>query len=258
MHDFFFEKKKVFWHHTKCLLNSTMSDNPSQFPNNSNEFIMANFNIPNELLYSLNNNNASLPSSSSSVPFVNTSNMFSQQFSLPQQHQLMYPMQHLQPQQQQQQQQSFEPSEKSKKRKKVEEDTSAQESTKREQPDRYLPIANIARIMKRNLPANAKISKESKDAIQEAVSEFISFITMESLNRCNLERRKTVNGDDILWALQNMGFDNYLDPLHIYLEKYRAAMSQITNQQGSSNSSANNAPQEEESEDEEDDAEEEA
>jgi histone H3/H4 len=45
--------------------------------------------------------------------------------------------------------------------------------------DLYLPIANIARIMKKELPANAKIAKDAKETVQECVSEFISFITSE-------------------------------------------------------------------------------
>ncbi|KAL0898093.1 hypothetical protein Bca101_082054 [Brassica carinata] len=45
--------------------------------------------------------------------------------------------------------------------------------------DRYLPIANISRIMKRVLPPNGKIGKDAKDTVQECVSEFISFITRE-------------------------------------------------------------------------------
>ena len=45
--------------------------------------------------------------------------------------------------------------------------------------DRYLPIANISRIMKKALPANGKIAKDSKETVQECVSEFISFITSE-------------------------------------------------------------------------------
>ncbi len=51
-------------------------------------------------------------------------------------------------------------------------------SSVREQ-DRFLPIANISRIMKKALPANAKIAKDAKETIQECVSEFISFITSE-------------------------------------------------------------------------------
>ena len=45
--------------------------------------------------------------------------------------------------------------------------------------DRYLPIANISRIMKKALPPNGKIAKDAKDTMQECVSEFISFITSE-------------------------------------------------------------------------------
>lgn len=45
--------------------------------------------------------------------------------------------------------------------------------------DRYLPIANISRIMKKGLPANGKIAKDAKDTMQECVSEFISFVTSE-------------------------------------------------------------------------------
>lgn len=45
--------------------------------------------------------------------------------------------------------------------------------------DRFLPVANISRIMKKALPANAKVAKDSKETVQECVSEFISFVTSE-------------------------------------------------------------------------------
>lgn len=35
------------------------------------------------------------------------------------------------------------------------------------------------------------------------------------------EKRKTLNGEDIVWALHNMGMSNYVEPLRIYLTKYR-------------------------------------
>jgi nuclear transcription Y subunit beta len=90
--------------------------------------------------------------------------------------------------------------------------------------DRFLPVANIARIMKTALPANAKIAKDAKEAIQECVSEFISFITSEASDRCLQEKRKTINGDDLLWAMSTLGFDRYIEPLKIYLSKYRDAV----------------------------------
>jgi nuclear transcription Y subunit beta len=90
--------------------------------------------------------------------------------------------------------------------------------------DRFLPVANIARIMKTVLPPNAKIAKDAKEAIQECVSEFISFITSEASDKCLQEKRKTINGDDLLWAMSTLGFDRYIDPLKVYLGKYRDAV----------------------------------
>ncbi|CAD5163761.1 nuclear transcription factor Y subunit B-1-like [Musa acuminata AAA Group] len=87
--------------------------------------------------------------------------------------------------------------------------------------DRLLPIANVGRIMKQILPPNAKISKEAKETMQECVSEFISFVTGEASDKCHKEKRKTVNGDDICWALNTLGFDDYVEPMRRYLLKYR-------------------------------------
>ncbi|KAE8679604.1 Nuclear transcription factor Y subunit B-5 [Hibiscus syriacus] len=87
--------------------------------------------------------------------------------------------------------------------------------------DQMLPIANVGRIMKQILPPNAKISKEAKETMQECVSEFISFVTGEASDKCHKEKRKTVNGDDICWAMAALGFDNYAEHLKRYLHRYR-------------------------------------
>ncbi len=159
--------------------------------------------------------------------------------------------------------------------------------------DRFLPIANISRIMKKALPPNAKIAKDAKETVQECVSEFISFITSEYVpphassgwsirlvmlrltvsslcssapaltrpnhlqldngvlaacclldniavllllfwkaahlpvqchrasDKCQREKRKTINGDDLLWAMSTLGFEEYVEPLKIYLHKFR-------------------------------------
>lgn len=75
--------------------------------------------------------------------------------------------------------------------------------------------------MKQILPPNTKISKEAKETMQECVSEFISFVTGEAADRCQKENRKTLNGDDICWALGSLGFDDYAEPLKRYLDRYR-------------------------------------
>lgn len=109
--------------------------------------------------------------------------------------------------------------------------------------------------MKTELPGNAKIAKDAKESIQECVSEFISFITSEASDKCLQEKRKTINGDDLLWAMSTLGFDKYIDPLKLYLSKYRdsvkgekpekkpSAASMRKSDQGSSSSTSNQQQQ---------------
>ncbi|KAK7421905.1 hypothetical protein QQX98_001899 [Neonectria punicea] len=69
-------------------------------------------------------------------------------------------------------------------------------------------FAPVARIMKNALPENAKIAKEAKECMQEC------------------EKRKTVNGEDILFAMTSLGFENYAEALKVYLSKYREQQNQ--------------------------------
>lgn len=93
-------------------------------------------------------------------------------------------------------------------------------ATIREQ-DQYMPIANVIRIMRRILPPHAKISDDAKETIQECVSEYISFITGEANDRCQREQRKTITAEDVLWAMGKLGFDDYVEPLSVFLNRYR-------------------------------------
>ena len=87
--------------------------------------------------------------------------------------------------------------------------------------DNYLPLANIGRIIKNNLPKDVKLSKSSKETFQECVSEFISFITSEANDKCNIEKRKIIKGEDIIYALNSLGFEKYCPILEVYLDKYK-------------------------------------
>merc|ERR1712012_93680 len=104
-----------------------------------------------------------------------------------------------------------------------EEEEAPREGELREQ-DRFLPIYNISKVMKKVVPQSGKVAKEARECVQECVSEFISFITSEASERCQAEKRKTINGEDILFAMSTLGFDNYVEPLKLYLQKYREAM----------------------------------
>ncbi|XP_071725135.1 nuclear transcription factor Y subunit B-6-like [Rutidosis leptorrhynchoides] len=84
-----------------------------------------------------------------------------------------------------------------------------------------MPIANVIRIMRKILPPHAKISDDAKETIQECVSEYISFITGEANDRCQREQRKTITAEDVLYAMSKLGFDDYVEPLTLYLHRYR-------------------------------------
>ncbi|KAG1774680.1 histone-fold-containing protein [Suillus placidus] len=78
--------------------------------------------------------------------------------------------------------------------------------------DRFLP---------QSVPHTAKIAKDAKECVQECVSEFISFITSEAAEKCQMEKRKTIGGEDILYAMVSLGFENYAETLKIHLAKLR-------------------------------------
>ena len=82
--------------------------------------------------------------------------------------------------------------------------------------------------MKKAILANGKIAKDAKETVQECVSAFISFITGEASDKCQREKRKTINGDDLLWAMATLGFEEYIEPLKVYLQKYREVCAHLT------------------------------
>lgn len=40
-------------------------------------------------------------------------------------------------------------------------------------------------------------------------------------DRCQQEKRKTINGEDIVWAMEALGFDQYGQLMKLYLQKYK-------------------------------------
>ncbi|KAF0887486.1 hypothetical protein E2562_002220 [Oryza meyeriana var. granulata] len=51
-------------------------------------------------------------------------------------------------------------------------------------------------------------------------------------DKCQKEKRKTINGEDLLFAMSTLGFEEYVDPLKIYLHKYREGDSKLSSKAG--------------------------
>eukprot|EP00826_Nyctotherus_ovalis_P039991 TRINITY_DN3889_c0_g1_i1.p1 TRINITY_DN3889_c0_g1~~TRINITY_DN3889_c0_g1_i1.p1 ORF type:complete len:106 (+),score=22.83 TRINITY_DN3889_c0_g1_i1:282-599(+) len=45
--------------------------------------------------------------------------------------------------------------------------------------------------------------------------------TFRACEKCASEKRKTMSGDDILYAMKTLGFDSYANTLDVYLKSYR-------------------------------------
>ncbi|KAE8706562.1 Nuclear transcription factor Y subunit B-9 [Hibiscus syriacus] len=76
------------------------------------------------------------------------------------------------------------------------------------------------------------LSDGAKLTIQECVSEYISFITGEANERCQREQRKTISAEDVLWAMGKLGFDEYVEPLAVFLNRYRETENERTSLRG--------------------------
>ena len=69
---------------------------------------------------------------------------------------------------------------------------------------------------------DAKIAKDARETVQECVSDFITFITSEACDNCINEKRRTISGKDLIFAMRQLGFDRYCDNLIAYQKKYEA------------------------------------
>ncbi|XP_058728508.1 nuclear transcription factor Y subunit B-1-like [Vicia villosa] len=84
----------------------------------------------------------------------------------------------------------------------------------------HMPIKNVTRIMQRAIPPNRRISKGAKESIQLCVTEFMNIVTSEANERCKAESRQIISGEDLIWAMDRLGFEDYVGPLLLYHQKY--------------------------------------
>lgn len=57
--------------------------------------------------------------------------------------------------------------------------------------------------------------------LHAALPEAAQLRPCRASDKCQREKRKTINGDDLLWAMSTLGFEDYIEPLKLYLHKYR-------------------------------------
>ncbi|XP_022321046.1 DNA polymerase epsilon subunit 3-like [Crassostrea virginica] len=88
--------------------------------------------------------------------------------------------------------------------------------------DLNLPNAVVTRIIKDAIPDGVNVSKEARLAISKAASVFVLYATSCSNNFAMKAKRKTINANDVISAMDEMEFDQFEDPLKQCLDAYRS------------------------------------
>ncbi|MES1915605.1 MAG: hypothetical protein MHM6MM_007527 [Cercozoa sp. M6MM] len=89
-----------------------------------------------------------------------------------------------------------------------------------------LPHATVRRIVQRSTPEGTACSKEAKDALAHAAAIFIMCMTDTAREHCALEKRSIVSAQDMMRAIHDWGFEEFLEPLGDYLQEFRQTVRQ--------------------------------
>merc|ERR1712018_1100507 len=87
--------------------------------------------------------------------------------------------------------------------------------------DLNLPNSVVSRIIKEALPPSVKVSKEAQAAVAKAASVFVLYATSCANNVATNSHRKTINGNDVIKAMEDMEFNKFIDPLENSLDSWK-------------------------------------
>ncbi|KAI4503885.1 hypothetical protein M0802_001288 [Mischocyttarus mexicanus] len=87
--------------------------------------------------------------------------------------------------------------------------------------DLNLPNAVVTRIVKEALPDGVTIGKDARTAIAKASSIFILYVTSSANIIAKKANHKTISGADVLQAMADIDFDQFVDPLQESLENFK-------------------------------------
>lgn len=77
---------------------------------------------------------------------------------------------------------------------------------------------NTSFLLFTQIPDGVNVSKEARLAISKAASVFVLYATSCSNNYAMKAKRKTINANDVISAMEEMEFDQFEDPLKHCLE----------------------------------------
>ncbi|KAH0812131.1 hypothetical protein MTP99_013418 [Tenebrio molitor] len=89
--------------------------------------------------------------------------------------------------------------------------------------DLNLPNLTVQKIIKDALPDNVNVGKDARSALSRAASIFVLYITSQATKEAQKVNRKTLLGLDIIKALEELEFDEFVEPLQIMLKEFKEA-----------------------------------
>lgn len=120
--------------------------------------------------------------------------------------------------------------------------------------DLNLPTAVVTRLIKDALPEGINIGKEARIAISKAASVFIIYLSSAAINEAKKLKHKTMTPQNIFDALEEIEFENFIEPLKESLELYRKTVKDKKSSK-QANEKKESESKEDESKDDEDDVE---
>ncbi|KYB28227.1 DNA polymerase epsilon subunit 3 isoform X1 [Tribolium castaneum] len=89
--------------------------------------------------------------------------------------------------------------------------------------DLNLPNMTVQKIIKDALPEHVSVGKDARSALSRAASIFVLYITSQATKEAQKVNRKTLLGQDILTALEELEFDEFVEPLSVMLRDFKEA-----------------------------------
>ncbi|RZB40063.1 CBFD NFYB HMF domain containing protein [Asbolus verrucosus] len=87
--------------------------------------------------------------------------------------------------------------------------------------DLNLPNLTVQKIIKDALPDGVNVGKDARSALSRATSIFVLYITSQASKEAQKANRKTLLGQDIIAALEELEFEEFVEPLQVMLKEFK-------------------------------------
>lgn len=81
-------------------------------------------------------------------------------------------------------------------------------------------LADVLKTMKSILPTSCSVDPDALDLVKKCVSRFISSVSSEAISRSVHNGSNALTSDDIVGALDTIGYEDYKLPIELYLAKF--------------------------------------